>query len=917
MKIIKTKWQKLIISLFIIITLFNVVFPTYAHADFGGTLFQPIAELICGIGDSILNILQQMMLPGAPKAVVERSAGDLIAEDLRNTGNPLDWIQGAKMSIDSWFAKQPLLGDIYRGVTSVVKGLNPINIAKNWVREVKKNGILGAINPLNYASSAGAINSEFQDFGEMFYENKALTPFILYSPYAIFSNSVPALDINFINPSVGFVGGTVKYSLANGKWDLFNGLQKADENDPKDANSIDTTYTEDEDADPMKGNVAKQLQSTIATWYVALRNISIVAMLSVLIYVAIRIILSSTAGETAKYKTLLKDWLIGLCLLFTLHYMMAFMLKSVEIITDLFSSAMSDYELISEKYTEDGHKEASVTIDPFMTISRMSAVGVVDSQTIETDLGTEFSYTLVYLVLVFYTLIFTWKYIKRFVYIAFLTIISPLVAFTYPIDKMKDGSAQAFNMWMKEYIYNVLIQPVHLLLYIVLIGSAIDLATDNLIYTVVATGFLLEAEKIIKSLFGFNKASGGEFSSAVTGGLLFGAAANAVKKGFGMLPGDDKDKKGGKDDGKDDGKIRMDRKADSDKKSVGLSTAFGGSSGEGPSGEGPSGEGPSNEGSSDGSSPSESGVNTSHILVPPPIQGQTPPETPPEIPPQIPTQTPPSIPTPPPPPTSRRTIKLGSGVAKGRYTSPSGKITNRIGNKYNNSKFGKSKPGKVIKGVAKVGGAAGKKLVTKKNAIKFAKATLATTGAVVGGAIGIAGGLASDNPGDILKYGALGAGAGAAAGNATVGATVRGAKATGNVSKSIREQYETGAYGKDEAQRRANERADKKWRESAETKRYYKDKYEDDWEDAMASAEELRKRGIVEQKEIDQAIKMTQRNEGLDYDQAAAIMKAQRGLTAQQMRDNWDNIYHSVIRQAGDSGTADMIMDEMNENLKE
>ena len=32
---------------------------------------------------------------------------------------------------------------------------------------------------------------------------------------------------------------------------------------------------------------------------------------------------------------------------------------------------------------------------------------------------------------------------------AFLTLIAPIVAFTYPIDKMADGQAQGFDMWVK------------------------------------------------------------------------------------------------------------------------------------------------------------------------------------------------------------------------------------------------------------------------------------------------------------------------------------------------------------------------------------------------------------------------------------------------------------------------------------
>lgn len=869
MKIIKSKWQKLIISLFIVITLFNVAFPTYAHADWwgGGTLFEPVANLICGIGDAFLNVMQGMMMPGSPKAVDIRSIGSLIAEEKKESDNWMDKITGHLMSFSQGIDNVWVLGDVWRFGSSVAIGR---------INSFKKYGPLALIPAVRDVTTIDEARKAYEDYYKLYREGKRIIPMIVYSPAAIFSNRVPALDVNFINPHVSYIGGEIKYSVDEEKWE------------------IDATYEEDVDADGMKGNLANKLQNVIATWYVSLRNISIIAMLSVLIYVAIRIILSSTAGEKAKYKTLLKDWLIGMCLLFTLHYMMAFILKGAELVTNLFREEAT---AVVVEEDEDGNKEyikntEGIVMDEFMGGAREAAVGREvmdgDANVVEDkDLGEMFGYTVIYIVLVFYTMMFTIRYFKRFIYLAFLTMISPLVAFTYPIDKMKDGSAQAFNMWTKEYVYNVLIQPLHLILYCILITSAGKLASENLIYTIIALGFLLESEKIVKSLFGFNKATGGEFSSAVTGGLLFGTAADATKNVFGKLPGNDKGKKDGEGAEKDKSKIRMDRKADEDKKSLSLGNTFGGStSGGGSSGGGTLGGALSGGGSSGGR-----GSSTSHRLISPPI------------------------------PTPRRTIKLGSGVAKGRYTSPFGRLVNKIGKKYDDSKFGKNKAGKAIKGWAKGTGNVikytGKKLFNKKNLGKATKLGLAATGAAVGGTIGLAAGLASDDPNAILKYGALGAGAGAFVGKQSAGATAKGWEATKNASSSIRQEYEKGAYGKDEAQRRANERADKKWRESSETKRYYKDNYEDDWEDAMASAEELRKRGIVDQDEIDQAIKMTKRNAGLDYDQTAAIMKAQRGLSAQQIRDNWDNIYQSIISQVGDAGTANMIMNEMNENLKE
>lgn len=129
-------------------------------------------------------------------------------------------------------------------------------------------------------------------------------------------------------------------------------------------------------------------------------------------------------------------------------------------------------------------------------------------------------YKLIYVVLVVFTYIFMFTYIKRVVYMVFLTMIAPLVAMTYPIDKIHDGKAQAFNMWLKEYIFNLLIQPMHMVLYVMLIGSAIELATVNILYTAVALGFMIPAEKLLRKFFGFEKAQ--------TPGMLAGAAGAAL-----------------------------------------------------------------------------------------------------------------------------------------------------------------------------------------------------------------------------------------------------------------------------------------------------------------------------------------------------------------------------------------------------
>ena len=44
----------------------------------------------------------------------------------------------------------------------------------------------------------------------------------------------------------------------------------------------------------------------------------------ILLYVGIRMLLTSIASEKSKYKKMLGDWVVAICLVFVLHYIMVF-----------------------------------------------------------------------------------------------------------------------------------------------------------------------------------------------------------------------------------------------------------------------------------------------------------------------------------------------------------------------------------------------------------------------------------------------------------------------------------------------------------------------------------------------------------------------------------------------------------------
>lgn len=427
----KSILQKITISILSIMLLFNFIVPTYSHAgaasEFGGILLSPVVDLLCSIGDAVINILQFCLTGEGPDLNFSMSA--FLVEDDEF------WTSGEY--------------DEYK------------NPPKNTNTDDKT------------PEETIDVENEFEK-GWFGVSDKYHIPVATYSPEQIFAGTVPGLDINFINPN--------KYTNSAGE-------------------KVESS--------------ASKLQPTIATWYVAIRNLAVVGLLSVLAYIGIRIIVSSTAADKSKYKQMLVDWVIALCILFFMHYLMSFIIT----LTESVCTAIAGDGASSVKVNViDGSNGGT-----FYT----NLLGLARFKTQYKNFGPKMAYLIMYLALVIYTVTFTIVYLKRLLTMAFLTLIAPAVALTYPIDKMNDGQAQAFNSWLKEYIFNALIQPFHLIIYYVFVTSAMDLASTNIIYMIATLAFIKEAEKILRKFFGFDKAG----TLGALGGFAAASLMNKIGKG--------------------------------------------------------------------------------------------------------------------------------------------------------------------------------------------------------------------------------------------------------------------------------------------------------------------------------------------------------------------------------------------------
>lgn len=233
-----------------------------------------------------------------------------------------------------------------------------------------------------------------------------------------------------------------------------------------------------------------EIKKSISQVYYICKIISLILALLVLIYIGIRMAISTVASEQAKYKKMLFSWVESIAILFLMPYIMSAIFVFGEAITSIFYNIRCNLmgTIIPGSSGTYGVFEQSMRLSTFDSIF------------------SEAGYNLAMLSIAYWALLYTeikflWLYSKRLLMVGFLILISPLITITYPIDKAGDGKAQAFSVWIKEFLLNVLIQPLHALLYLIFILSANAIASESIIVSVALLFAMGQAERMVKVIF--------------------------------------------------------------------------------------------------------------------------------------------------------------------------------------------------------------------------------------------------------------------------------------------------------------------------------------------------------------------------------------------------------------------------------
>lgn len=164
------------------------------------------------------------------------------------------------------------------------------------------------------------------------------------------------------------------------------------------------------------------IKENVAIWYYVFRTMAILIMLIILLYLGIKMAITTVAEKKAVYKQMLVSWIAGFILVFTIHYIMYFIIS----VNETFIS------WIIPKY-EDG--------------TELSLYESVRTKAYSLKATTGTAGLVMYAVLVYYSIRFLLLYFKRYLTIMILAIISPFVSVSYAVQKINKKRKRRRDVW--------------------------------------------------------------------------------------------------------------------------------------------------------------------------------------------------------------------------------------------------------------------------------------------------------------------------------------------------------------------------------------------------------------------------------------------------------------------------------------
>lgn len=247
--------------------------------------------------------------------------------------------------------------------------------------------------------------------------------------------------------------------------------------------------------------VIVQIKKVVATWYYIMRFLSAAAMLIVFLGVGIKMAISTIASEKAVYKRMLVDWVVGAIIVFSIHYLMIFVVHLNNILVDTVKESAKELNKVSMMQLAEKSEDVIEYTNEELEIDIYEAVRTraYDAKLVNGMIGM-----IMYMTLVYFAIRYTIVYLKRLLTLIVLTLMAPAVGVAYALQKVFSGKSSSLTTWMTEYIMNVLIQVVHAIIYSVFISTALVMSLQSvsgMILALILMNYALKAEKTFRTIF--------------------------------------------------------------------------------------------------------------------------------------------------------------------------------------------------------------------------------------------------------------------------------------------------------------------------------------------------------------------------------------------------------------------------------
>lgn len=292
----------------------------------------------------------------------------------------------------------------------------------------------------------------------------------------------------------------------------------------------------DNSSNPAVSTASKAVKTVINQWFSYFQKLALVVIMIFVVVAGIKILLDSANGM-AKAKEIFSKIVMAVALVFFFPYVMRYAFEIneaiVNMIYDDIAGGVGAAAGASISQVSDFLPEELEFRSPLYVSANKLKIGVGSTEATQLYLSKlqtytqkadlmrimrgyagvtlRFMYVIIWYILLVQTYIMTIIYIKRYIVLAFLIAIYPLVIIGYLSGGMFGSKQTAFNKWCNKFFTNVFLQTIHAVCYGVIVGILIEqirgslqanaLGNANWILMVVATSFLFSAEKIISKLW--------------------------------------------------------------------------------------------------------------------------------------------------------------------------------------------------------------------------------------------------------------------------------------------------------------------------------------------------------------------------------------------------------------------------------